>query len=102
MEDGKEIKMKVPMKENATPVAQKPLRVPYLLTDPLKQQLEEFVENDITSQSFNMKRLHGVAPLLFSRSPRIQTPSKLVLIWDWSRNLCYVPDKYKQPLQKTS
>ena len=47
MRDGDEIKIKVPMKENATPIAQKPRRVPYLLTDPLKKQLEEFAENDI-------------------------------------------------------
>ena len=43
MRDREEIKIKVPTKENATPIAQKPRRVPYLLTDPLKNQLEEFV-----------------------------------------------------------
>ena len=37
MRDGQEIQMSVPMKENATPIAQKPRRVPYLLTEPLKK-----------------------------------------------------------------
>ena len=88
------------MKENATPIAQKPHRVPYLLTDLLKEQLEEFVENDIIKPV--RQQLHGVHPLLSNQSPRIQTPSEHVSIWDWSTNPCYSPGKYKHQLQKTS
>ena len=71
MEDGKEIKMKVLMKENATPVAQKPLRVPYLLTDPLKKQLEEFVENDIIKTSPSTWSNYMVFPQESKCHPRL-------------------------------
>lgn len=47
MRDGKEIQITVPMKDDAKPIAQKPQRVPYQLTEPLKQRLAEFEENDI-------------------------------------------------------
>ena len=38
MRDGKEIQITVPMKDDATPTAQKPRRVPFQLTGPLKQR----------------------------------------------------------------
>jgi hypothetical protein len=47
MGDGKEIQIQIPMEVNATQIAQKPRRVPYQLTEPLKKRLEEFQENDI-------------------------------------------------------
>ena len=42
MRDGQEIQISMPMKDNATPIAQKPRRVPYLLTAPLQKWVEEF------------------------------------------------------------
>ena len=36
MRDEKEIQITVPMKDDATPIAQKPRRVPYQLTGPVK------------------------------------------------------------------
>ena len=47
MRDRKEIQIQIPMEVNATQIAQKPRRVPYQLTEPLKKRLEEFQENDI-------------------------------------------------------
>ncbi len=37
MRDGKEIQIRIPMEVNATQIAQKPRRVPYQLTEPLKE-----------------------------------------------------------------
>ena len=45
-QDRKEIQITVQI-DNATPIAQKPRRIPYQLTKPLKQRLVEFEENDI-------------------------------------------------------
>jgi hypothetical protein len=47
MRNGEEIQITVPMKDDATPIAQKPRRVPHRLTEPLKQRLAEFEESDI-------------------------------------------------------
>ena len=70
MQDGEEIKIKVPMKENATPIAQKPRRVPYLLTDPLKKQLEEFVENDIIEPVPQHEAITWCSPLVVQPKPK--------------------------------
>ena len=45
--DGQHIEIHLPMHENATPIAQKPRRVPYHLLEPLEERINEFVENDI-------------------------------------------------------
>ena len=42
MRDGQEIQISMPMKDNATPIAQNPRKVPYLLTALLQKRLEEF------------------------------------------------------------
>lgn len=39
------------MKDNATPIYQKPRWVPYLLTQPLQKRLKEFQQNDIIEQT---------------------------------------------------
>ena len=58
------------MKENATPIAQKPRRVPYLLTDPLKKQLEEFVENDIIEPVPQHEAITWCSPLVVQPKPK--------------------------------
>ena len=45
--DGQDIEIHLPMNENATPIAQKPRRVPYHLLEPLEERINEFVESDI-------------------------------------------------------
>lgn len=70
MRDGEEIKIEVPMKENATPIAQKPRRVPYLLTDLLKKQLEEFVENDIIEPVPQHEAITWCSPLVVQPKPK--------------------------------
>ena len=38
--NGQEIQIHLPMKEDATPIAQKPRRVPYHLIEPLQDRIE--------------------------------------------------------------
>ena len=45
--DGQDIEIHLPMNENATPIAQKPRRVPYHLLEPLEERINEFVKSDI-------------------------------------------------------
>ena len=45
--NGEEIQITIPIKHKVTPIAQKPRRAPYQLTEPLKKRPEEFKENDI-------------------------------------------------------
>ena len=45
--DGQDIEIHLPMNDNATPIAQKPRRVPYHLLEPLEERINEFVESDI-------------------------------------------------------
>ena len=70
MRDGKEIQISIPMKENAIPVAQKPRRVPYLLTEPLKKRIEEFVENDIVEQVPEHEAITWCSPLVVQPKPK--------------------------------
>ena len=37
MRDGQEIQISMPMNDYATPITQKSIRVPYLLTEPLQK-----------------------------------------------------------------
>ncbi|KAK3753779.1 hypothetical protein QZH41_014237, partial [Actinostola sp. cb2023] len=70
MRDGQEIKISVPMKDNAIPIAQKPRRVPYLLTEPLKKRIEEFVENDITEPVPEHEAITWCSPLVVQPKPK--------------------------------
>ncbi|KAK3745369.1 hypothetical protein QZH41_001398 [Actinostola sp. cb2023] len=70
MRDGQEIKISVPMKDNAIPIAQKPRRVPYLLTEPLKKRIEEFVENDIIEPVPEHEAITWCSPLVVQPKPK--------------------------------
>jgi len=70
MRDGKEIQIHIPMKDNAIPIAQKPRRVPYLLTDPLKKRLDEFIEIDIIEQVPQHEAITWCSPLVVQPKPK--------------------------------
>ena len=70
MRDGKEIQIHIPMTDNAIPIAQKSRRVPYLLTDPLKKRLEEFVNNDIIEPVPEHEAITWCSPLVVQPKPK--------------------------------
>ena len=70
MRNGEEIQITVPMKDDATPIAQKPRRVPYQLTEPLKQRLAEFEENDIIEAVPEHEAITWCSPLVVQPRPK--------------------------------
>ena len=70
MRDGKEIQITVSMKDDATPIAQKPLQVPNQLTGPLKQRLAEFKENDIIEPVPEDEAITWCSPLVMQPKPK--------------------------------
>ena len=70
MHDGKEIRITIPMKDNAQPIAQKLRRVPYQLTEPLKKRLEEFEENDIIEPVPEHEAITWCSPLVVQPKPK--------------------------------
>ena len=70
MRDGQKIQLSMPMKDNATPIAQKPRRVPYLLTEPLQKPLEEFEQNDIIEQVPAQEVITWCSPLVVQPKPK--------------------------------
>ena len=58
------------MKDDATPIAQKPRRVPYKLTEPLKQRLVEFEENDIIEPVPEHEAITWCSPLVVQPKPK--------------------------------
>lgn len=70
MHNGKDIQISIPLKDNPAPIAQKPRRVPYHLTDPLKKRIEEFVENDIVEQVPEHEAITWCPPLVVQPKPK--------------------------------
>ncbi|CAB4015552.1 Hypothetical predicted protein [Paramuricea clavata] len=70
MRNGEQIQITVPMKDDATPIAQKPRRVPYQLTEPLKQRLAEFEENDIIEPVPEHEAITWCLPLVVQPKPK--------------------------------
>ena len=70
MRNGEEIQITVPMKDDATPIAQKPRRVPYQLTEPLTQRLAEFEDNDIIEAVPEHEAITWCSPLVVEPKPK--------------------------------
>ena len=68
--DGKEIRIKIPMKPNTTPIAQKPRRVPYHLVEPLKKRLKEFENDDIVEPVPQHEAITWCSPLVVQPKPK--------------------------------
>ena len=67
--DGEIVEIKLPMKENVEPVAQKPRRVPYHLLEPLQERINEFVEYGIMEKAPEYEQLVGVHQSWYNLSP---------------------------------
>ena len=77
MRDGKEIQITISMKDDATPIAQKPRRVPCQLTAPLKQRLAEFKKNYIIEPVLEHEAITWCSPLVMQ--PKQKTRKIFVL-----------------------
>jgi hypothetical protein len=73
--DGKDIEIHLPMNENATPIAQKPRRVPYHLLDPLEERINEFVESDIIEKVPEHEAIEWCSPLVVQ--PKAKNPKDI-------------------------
>jgi hypothetical protein len=62
--DGEIVEIKLPMKENGEPVAQKPRRVPYHLLEPLQERINEFVEYGIMEKAPEYESISWCSPTL--------------------------------------
>ena len=103
MRDGKEIQISLPMKENATPIAQKQRRVPYLLTEPLKKRIEEFEENDIIEKVPDHEAITWCSPLVVQ--PKRKNPEDIRACLDLrllNKSMLRTRDKSKYRSPKTS
>ena len=68
--DGKTIYIHLPLKSNTTPITQKPRRVAYHLLDPLKNRINEFVENDIMEEVPVQEAITWCSPLVVQPKPK--------------------------------
>ena len=71
MRNGEEIQITVPIKDDGTHIAQKkPRRVSYQLTEPLKQRLAEFEDNDIIEAVPEHEAITWCSPLVVQPKPK--------------------------------
>ena len=73
--DGQDIEINLPMNENATPIAQKPRRVPYHLLEPLEERINEFVERDIKEKVPEHEAIEWRSPLVVQ--PKVKNPKDI-------------------------
>ena len=73
--DEKDIEIHLPMNENATPIAQKPRRVPYHLLKPLEERINEFVESDIIEKVPEHEAIEWCSPLVVQ--PKAKNPKDI-------------------------
>ena len=69
-----DIEIHLPMNENATPIAQKPRRVPYHLLKPLEEHINEFVESDIIEKVPEHEAIEWCSPLVVipkAKNPKV-------------------------------
>ena len=74
MRDGQEIKITLPMQDDAIPIAQKPRRVPYQLVEPLQNRLQEFEDNDIIEPVPEHEAITWCSPLV---QPKPKNPKDI-------------------------
>ena len=70
--NGKKIQIKVSVKPNATPIAQKARRILYQLVELLKKRIEEFEANDIIEPVPKREAVKWYSPLVPTR--QVQAP----------------------------
>ena len=73
--DGQDIEIHLPMNDNATPIAQKPRRVPYHLLEPLEECINEFVESDIIEKVPEHEAIEWCSPLVVQ--PKVKNPKDI-------------------------
>ncbi len=73
--DGKDIEIHLPMNENATPIAQKPRRVPYHLLDPLEERINEFGKSDIIEKVPEHEAIEWCVPVVVQ--PKVKNPKDI-------------------------
>ena len=73
--DGQDIEIHLPMNENATPIAQKPRRVPYHLLKPLEERINEFIESDIIEKVPEHEAIEWCSPLVVQ--PKAKNPKDI-------------------------
>jgi hypothetical protein len=73
--DGEVIEIHLPMNEDATPIAQKPRRVPYHLLEPLEQRINEFIESDIIEKVPEQEAIGWCSPLVVQ--PKAKNPKDI-------------------------
>ena len=71
--NGKKIQIKVSVKPNATPIAQKARRILYHLVEPLKKRIEEFEANDIIEPVPKREAVKWYSPLVVP-TRQVQAP----------------------------
>ena len=73
--DSQEIQIHLPTKEDAIPIAQKPRRVPYHLTKPLQDRIEEFIKNDIMEKVPDHEAITWCSPIVVQ--PKAKNPKDI-------------------------
>ena len=73
--DGNKRQIHLPMKKDAIPIAQKPRRVPYHLTEPLQSRIEEFIANDIMEKVPDHKAITWCSPIVVQ--PKLKNPEDI-------------------------
>ena len=70
--DGEVIEIHLHMNEDATPISQKPRRMPYHLLKPLEQRINEFIESDIIEKVPAQEAIGWCSPLVVQ--PKAKNP----------------------------
>ena len=68
--DGRNVEIHLPLKENTEPVAQKPRRVPYHMMEPLKQRINQFVQEGIMEEVPEQESIGWCSPLVVQPKPK--------------------------------
>ena len=68
--DGRNVEIHLPLKENTEPVAQKPRRVPYHMMGPLKQRINQFVQEGIMEEVPEQESIGWCSPLVVQPKPK--------------------------------
>ena len=68
--DGRNVEIHLPLKENTEPVAQKPRQVPYHMMKPLKQRINQFIQEGIMEEVPEQESIGWCSPLVVQPKPK--------------------------------